>query len=428
MKPKHRFVIVIAYVLAIFLGGDIALAQTPSLSLSVTPTGGTASRALQSKLGDSLSLLDFGAACNATLTSNGTDDTAAINAALATGKPISIPAGLICYTGSLSQYQVAGIFTGPGKLKTSDGNTRGPYYVNLNTAPNPGAVTIAGQTGCNSGISCWATWNYLPDPLAIEWNINDVSGGHTMGAPQSGSTGMPGAAPVNLFLTNSSGYNYSPSGNGGRTGVNAFNVVAQNNGQGDMGVYGAQLNCGGNPVAGQTGTKVTNFLAAPSCGVMGGNISALAPDQYLQDEEWHFNDQGYDISAIGKVMGYIHTATDANSASLQGATNGSGQYVFAGTQATLSIVGPGDTLTGPGFPSTSVTVLSTVAAYNAIQVNANSNAVEPASTPYTVSFQGTLNTNGTIAVSSTVGRLVGWGLSPDYSSGVTGMVQAADTM
>ena len=58
---------------------------------SVQPSGAAVARPLASKLGDTLSLLDFGAKCDGV-----TDDSAALESALATGRPVLVPGGMTC--------------------------------------------------------------------------------------------------------------------------------------------------------------------------------------------------------------------------------------------------------------------------------------------------------------------------------------------
>ncbi len=83
--------------ITIFVGSLIASVAAPKVyaqsspPVTVTPTGGTASRALQDKLGDTLSIRDFGAACDGS-----TDDSMvlsnAVTALRGTDRTILVPA------------------------------------------------------------------------------------------------------------------------------------------------------------------------------------------------------------------------------------------------------------------------------------------------------------------------------------------------
>jgi hypothetical protein len=280
------------------------LGPVPLNGQLVTPNGALAGRTLSGHLADSLSLLDFGAACDGV-----TDDSAAITAAASTGKRINVPDGTICKGNSIVQFIPFGNFAGPGKIRDSSGNLRGPRASGVSSSPNPSSwnSTTNANDNCVAGFQCWANFDYSHALSAEEWYITDTAGGHTLGQPAHGYQYMPGAYPHTMFFNNASGWNNSLTGNDGRTAAVQSRVIAQQNGAGDMMVHEAEILCAGHA---QPGT--TSWLAVPGCSYEAGDINALLPGQYLQHSEWHFGDGGNDVAAVGRAMGYNRTATPAN--------------------------------------------------------------------------------------------------------------------
>ena len=293
--------------MALLLASQPARAQlgpAPASTQAITPAGATAPRSLAKKLGDQLSLLDFGAVCDGR-----TDDSAAIQTAGASGRRIQIPAGLICNGAGIAQALPFGLFVGPGRVQDASGNQRGPQSSGVITAPNPSAWNSTTNTNanCTAGFTCWADYDYSHALSAEEFTIADSNGGHTLGQPAHGYEYMPGAYPHAAFFTNSSGWNNSLTGNDGRTAAVYQRDIAQQSGAGDMILNEAEILCSGQA---QSGT--TDWLAVPGCSWEAGDISALSASQYLQHSEWHFSDNGNDVAAVGRVMGYNRTAATAN--------------------------------------------------------------------------------------------------------------------
>ena len=212
-----------------------------------------------------------------------------------------------------------GVFVGGGQIKGSDGYKRGPQFGAVRVPPNPAAwdQVNSHQDDCSSGFPCWGKYDYSHTLSAEEFHI---SGAATLGQPVHNYQGMPGATAHTLLIDNNSGWNQSHNSNDGRTGATAYAVVLQNNGGGDFGILGGQLLCNGQVGPGDGNTTpgpngiingYTDWLAVPNCGFQGGNISALAPGQFMQMQEFHLSDYGNDVSAIGSVMGYNRTATTA---------------------------------------------------------------------------------------------------------------------
>lgn len=298
--------------LAVFLGAatppPAAGPITPSTlpSAIVKAQGGPAARPLAAKLGDTLSLLDFGAVCDAV-----TDDSAAVTAATASGKRISIPAGLVCNAPSLSIATLPPLFTGPGQIKDSSGYANATAFGSVNAEPDAGAwnqSTGVGD-GCTVNPLCFGKWN-LSNVFDVEqYNINGAS---TLGVPTSGYEYMPGAIPHTVFFANNSGSNYLPTGNSGRTGAVWRRSIVRQNGGGDLlfEEYEAEANGGAAAatVAGN-GSAYTSWLAVPNVTIQAGDIGVSGGHNYLQREEWHFSDNGLPAAVVGSVFGYNRAST-----------------------------------------------------------------------------------------------------------------------
>ncbi len=312
MIRKHLYAIPLIFVA--ILPANAQLGAIPLASQAVQPPGATAARPLGQKLSDQLAIQDFGAVCDGT-----TDDSAAVVAAGQSGRRIIVPNGVTCNAPSVAQATMQGVFIGGGQIRGSDGNPRAPQTAAVRVAPNPAAWNQATsqQDNCSAGFPCWGRFDYSHTLSAEEYHI---SGAATLGQPVHNYEGMPGVNAHTMLIDNSSGWNQSHNSNDGRTGASAYAVVLQNNGAGDFGVYGAQLLCNGqvgpgdgNTTAGPNGiiNGYTDWLAVPNCGFEGGNLTAISPGQYLQVGEFHVNDNGNDVSAIGQVVGYNRTATTA---------------------------------------------------------------------------------------------------------------------
>jgi hypothetical protein len=255
----------------------------------VTASGGTASRTLGNKLGDQLSLLDFGAVCDGT-----TDDSAAINAAMATVKRILIPSGLTCNGATIPQAQITTVFVGPGQIKTSDGNLHGPVVSQMRAAPS--------VTG-SSNILQMFNGTLTNVPYATEQR---VTGAATLGQP---TTGYKFTNEASAYLTGcytESGWNNStgPAGpTSGRTGA-ACNVIdLYHNGQGDYSAFFASVSVSGPNKAG-----ATSFTANPSGQILSGAVSATHAGVYLEAlGDINLIDNGYDVGAIGSVINLDRT-------------------------------------------------------------------------------------------------------------------------
>lgn len=125
---------------------------------------------------------------------------------------------------------------------------------------------------------------------------NSVTGVATLGQPSSGYMENPNLSNNYSYLYNTSGWNQSTSGNGGRTNVANLYLKGDQYGQGDITlVYGKVFVDGAKAGA-------TSFLANPAGGIMGGGVSAGAAGVYLQPlGDLDCSDNGFDVACIGGV-------------------------------------------------------------------------------------------------------------------------------
>ena len=259
-------------------GGTLSATNATAATAAASGVSGAVLRSLGAITGDTLSLLDFGAKCDGS-----TDDSAAIMTSMATGKRISIPSGLICVGASIAQNSITSSFVGPGQIKTSDGNLRGPIVNQISVRPNVASQgVLTGFNGSMGGV-----------PLAIEQRI---TGAATLGTP---STYLY-TAETSAMLVN--GYNASGYQGTGRTGASLLYLGPSQYGQGD---YGA-IWCNGIVASSYSGA--TNFLQSPAVQCMEGQLSASANGAYIEYlGDMDIVDNGFDIAGYGTVMNFNRT-------------------------------------------------------------------------------------------------------------------------
>lgn len=257
------------------------LGPAPIGSQTVLPQAATRARTLGAKLGDTLSLIDFGAACDGT-----TDDSAAIAAAAASGARITIPGGKTCFGKQIATAGLGGIFIGPGQIKTSDGNLRGPKVIQISRAPSTSAN---GSGGVLDAFN--ADQSQVLD--AIELRIT----GSALGQPSSGYLLTPEVAAENLVTYNSSGYD-NP-GTGGRTGLPLHFTSVGQYGQGDAAAYWTNGLVNSACPAGST-----TFLSCAEAGALAGQFTGFSTGAYLEGiGDLDLSDDGtHAIAAIGTVF------------------------------------------------------------------------------------------------------------------------------
>lgn len=235
----------------------------------VSESIGAATRTVFSKLSDVVSLSDFATPVLADANSGG-------NLFVTLGTHVSAAA---------SGATLSSNFEGPGQIQTADGNRRGKFFSAIKAAPssfgNEGSIDTAFNGDLSHSI------------FQIEHRI---TGAATLGQPTTGYVYTPEAYPMRLQVYNSSGWNQSTAGNGGRTAAAAISVKADQYGQGDFMAFRA---------AGfVAGTKVgsTNFLANPAVSLFAGQVDAGADGVYLNPRETDLNDNGFDAAGIGDVV------------------------------------------------------------------------------------------------------------------------------
>lgn len=292
-------------------------------SIPVLPKGSTVSRTLGAKLGEQPSLLDFGAKCDGI-----TDDSAAVQAASAAGVQVGIPLSLICNAPAISQAGVSGLFVGPGQIKTSDGNLRGPIVSQLTAAPRS-----TGQTGVLSGFN--GDLSHMPR-LAVE---HRVGGAATLGQSLNSYVVKPEASADLIDSFNTSGYNAPPGTGTGRTGLAVRMTNLSQYGQGDH--TANWVNC----VVASSLPNATSFLQQPECSMLAGQLTGGMAGAYLQGlGDINLADGGFDVAGIGSTLVLNRSVPSVTSGANAFGTTWIGYYSLATgivpVDAAFSAAGP----------------------------------------------------------------------------------------
>jgi len=239
-----------------------------------------------------ISLKSFGAVGDGT-----TDDTAAVTAADDLGKRIFVPDGT--YDTTLASTALDGPYYGSGQIRDSSNNKRAPFFSAIKAAPSSLGNHDSPNTAFDGDIS--------KSQFTVEHRITGTA---TLGQPTGSSYQYtPEAYPHYTYLFNSSGWNDSTSGNGGRTAACAYHTRVFNAGQGDCAAY--------NAIAFVTGTLTgsTHFLANPAGVLFNGQVTAGAAGVYMNPYETLCVDGGYDVACVGVVNNFSRTVgTGAKSA------------------------------------------------------------------------------------------------------------------
>ncbi len=217
--------------------GAVVLGTDPTVS--ITSTGSTTGRTLQARFADVRSVLDYGAACNGS-----TDDTTAIQAALNTGKPVSLPAASCRITEALNVPSGGALIgVGPASQLLVNSDQRGVYTGGTNVLLASFRVTGSGsavspQNG-RAGIHVEGTY---PSPLASNVTISDVI------VENVRSTGISISASDKVSLTNFIVSNTYEHGfyAAATTNLTVSNGVIKNAGQlgGSSSAYGFKISGG----------------------------------------------------------------------------------------------------------------------------------------------------------------------------------------
>ena len=183
------------------------------------------------------------------------------------------------------------LWTGPGRILRSDGGLTAPltsqaksYPSSLGTSGNP----LAAFNGDLSAVG-----------IAHQ---HTITGAATLGQPLTGYVENPESVGEYNATYNSSGYNASLLGNGGRTGTAHQFLRLDQAGQGDLtGIF-----CTGavNAVL----PNAQSYLATPALECIGGGLVAFKDKSYL---EWlgdlNLSDNGYAIAASTLVGNLTRT-------------------------------------------------------------------------------------------------------------------------
>lgn len=268
---------------------SITQPASPASLSTVTATGGTASPSLAtwfSYFPNPKGM--FGAVGNGV-----TDDTAAITACLASR--CWVPAGT--YLTTIGQGSVVGLpLMGPGQVKTSDGNLRGPIVTEITAAPSSLGTWTSVLTAFNGDLS--------HVPWAQEHRITGTT---TLTQPASGYVFTPETAARAEYFYNSSGWNQQTTGNDGRTGAVSHYMAATQAGQGDLILDLCSLTTTGAKAA------ATSFLANPAAACLAGTNFAGQDGVFLQYlGDMNLKDQGFDVA--GALITSNLTRTNATGA------------------------------------------------------------------------------------------------------------------
>ncbi len=234
---------------------------------------GAATRTAQDKLRESISVSDFS-----------TPALADANGGGFLFVPSDVTSGIATGAAQTSRHW------GPGRVTTADTNKRGLWFSNITSAPASLGTHASIDTAFNGDLS-----------KSIFQVEHRISGAATLGQPTTGYLYTPEAMPHYTFLFNSSGYNHSTSGNGGRTGVAAYRTVVYQAGQGDAVCYNGSVYV--------TGAKAgaTSFLANPAGVLFNGDVTAGQAGVYLNPRELALVDGGFDVACIGDVTNMTRT-------------------------------------------------------------------------------------------------------------------------
>lgn len=207
--------------------------------------------------------------------------------------PALLPPGTY-FTGTSIRAMPAGHWYSPGgagRLSFRDGSTVRLGPPNLSIIARPPAEAPGYS---DDGINTAFDGDFRHTHLAA---LTIIRGAATLGQPVRGYRLDPLASQIYLNLANASGWNQSPDGNGGRTGVAQLYLRFSNSGPGDTG----GVFCNGFVAGVKPGA--TSFLANGAGGCIGGQIMAGADGVYLQGlGDINLADQGHDVSGIGLVL------------------------------------------------------------------------------------------------------------------------------
>ena len=281
---KRLIPIILAALLSVPAAAQIAPA--PAASAAVAATGTSTPRTIASRAADVTNAMDNGAACD-----GATNDSSVITTVLATKTPVVIPAGKTCLASSIAQSSLDGVLTGPGRVTIGSSQKLAPWTSALASVP-----------------TATSTWNSINGAFSGDLRgvssaqAHIVTGAATLGQPTTGYQQIIEASNNLVYGYNSSGYNYSTSGNGGRTGLSLDYEKVDQYGQGDFSIHFCSGFNGGST------TGYTSWLATPAIECLGGGLTAGGNGQYFEFlGDMDVTDSGYDVAAIGAVWNLNRT-------------------------------------------------------------------------------------------------------------------------
>lgn len=237
----------------------------------------------------------------------------------AAGKAVLfVPAGT--YRTSKDAGTLPGLYWGEGQIVGSDGNKRGRIFSAITEAP--------ASRGDESSVLTAFNGDNSKSPMQIECRI---TGENTLGKPATGYVYQQESMANYTYLYNSSGWNQSLAGNGGRTGIAAYRAKVDQYGQGDAVAFNASV------FIASTKPGATHFLANPAGVGFNLDMGAGADGVYFNPLEFIMHDNGKDVACVGFVSNYNRTnGTGAKSAIWHGS-----RYQSVGTVACNAIISAG---------------------------------------------------------------------------------------
>lgn len=210
----------------------------------------------------------------------GTENTTALNAAIATGNPFSLPAGKILTTIASITALAACSTLGPGQIKLADGNFLAPNFTKITGALTEGSHDYIGTAFNGDTTKQFARGHYIDGALSL-------------GQPTTGYKHVFEAVAnyTRMHVATAAGHNQSLNSNNGRTGASAHFVRLTQAGNGDAFCYAGSVFVSG------TKAGATDVLASPAGVIIAGTVLAGANHVYLNNIEQISQDGGFQASA-----------------------------------------------------------------------------------------------------------------------------------
>lgn len=260
--------------------GAIVLATNPAITITPVYSGGVG-RLLNSWLSDVPNLAGLGA-----IGDGSTDDTYYVSTASSAGARWLVPAGIYKTTFGLDS--LTGIFLGPGQIKTSDANLRGPIFSEINGTPTqPSSSAYANDTAFNGNV------NYVP--FAVEMRL------------EGAALQNPGLGATRYTPESSISYERMVNNSTSLGSVATMHFLSQTNNSG-AGSYAFSIHefCGG-------GNSGTQYLQWAGCGWIEGGVQAEANHVMLEPlGDVDCLDDGFNVGCNGVVLNMTRTVSPSD--------------------------------------------------------------------------------------------------------------------